>query len=831
MRFLLRRVGPWLVVLAVLLMLAALLVVRRSFPQVEGDLVLAGLESEVTVIRDRHGTPHVYAASLSDLMMAQGYVQAQDRFWQMDFLRHVATGRTAELFGEAQLEADIFLRTLGWERVAEREYGNLSPLMRALLDAYTRGVNAYLIDRGEWETSLEYVILGIQNPGYRPEPWKPTDTLAFVKLMAWDLRTNMVSEIERAFLSETLPVERVADLWPEYPGHHPVIVPEWDRPPPAPTGTEPSAQTSAALPASGMVRADLDRAGFSNLNPGTGSNSWVVSGEHSVSGKPILANDPHLGPQTPSIWYRVGLHCEPVGPSCPLEAAGFSLPGTPLITIGHNGYLAWGFTNQGADVSDLFIERIHPDDPLLYEVDGRWRPMSTRSEIIEIAGADPVEIIVRETHHGPVISGIYDPVDELGPGGAADLPDQHAVSLAWTALETTRNLDAVLGMVLARSWEDFRSAAALFDMAPQSMVYADADGNIGYQSSGLIPVRGAGDGRYPAPGWSSEYDWQGYWPFETLPWSFNPPSGVLVAANQPLASPDHIGMDFDHGHRARRIHDLLAASFPADAARMAAIQFDQLDPSVAFMWPALRDLPAKKEEVVVMQELLAGWMQGERPGQMDAGSAGAAAYAATWRRLLALTYDELPEGHEAVGGSRFVEAMRLLMESPRDAWWDHGGTAGRETRDDILHRALEEAHAELTQLLGDQPRRWRWGDIHTGVFNNSSLGESGISVIEAIFNRRSQDVSGGSGAVNATYWLAPDGYHVQGAPSFRMVIDLAAPDSAVSIHAPGQSGHAFHPHYDDLLAPWAAGEMHPLPWDRETVESLSESTLVLLPAP
>ena len=837
---LLRLIGPWAALGLVLLAVAALLVVRRSFPQVDGELVLPGLTAEATVIRDRHGTPHIYASTLSDLVMAQGFVEAQDRFWQMDFYRHVATGRTAEMFGEAQVEADIFLRTLGWEQVATREYQAMSPLMQTLVDAYAQGVNAYLAERGEWEISLEYAFLGIQNPEYRPAPWRPTDTLAFAKVVAWDVRTNIVSELERAVLSESIPTERVSQLWPEYPDDHPVIVPEWERPPPSPQPTGaplPSPWVREAFNAMAEARVlpvGTDAVGLSRDNRGRGSNSWVLSGRHTVSGAPLLANDPHLGGQTPSIWYRVGLHCQPLGASCPLKAAGFSLPGTPLVTIGHNGFLAWGFTNLGGDVSDLFIERIHPEDPLLYEVDGEWRTISTRTEIIEVANGDPVEITVRETHHGPVISGIYDPVDELEGNGLVDLPDPHAASLAWTALQTTRNMEAVLGMVLARSWEEFRSAAALFDMAPQNMVYADADGNIGYQATGLIPIRGSGDGRYPAPGWESEYDWQGFWPFETLPWSFNPSSGMVVAANQPLARPDlvrHIGSDFDYGYRARRIHELLAGSLPLDTAGMSTIQFDHQDPSAAFLVPALAALPARSEEVAVMQELLTGWMRGERPGQMDSDGAAAAAYAATWRHLLALTFDELPEGHEAHGGSRFVEVVKALLESPEDPWWDRAGTERRETRDIVLHEALEDAHTELVELMGDNPQGWRWGDIHTGVFNNASLGESGVSLIESVFNRRSNNVSGGSAIVNATQWIASEGYETKGVPSFRMVIDLGDPDSSLAIHAPGQSGHAYHSHYDDLLEPWAAGEMHPFPWDRDTVESLAESTLVLRPAP
>ncbi len=837
---LLKTIGLGAAVLVVLVGVAALLVVRRSFPQVDGETTVPGLAAEVTVIRDGQGTPHIYASTVEDLVMAQGFVEAQDRFWQMDFYRHVAAGRTAEMFGESQLEADIFLRTLGWETVAAREYRILSPLTRTLLDAYAEGVNAYLAERGRWEMSLEYVVLGLQNPDYRPEPWKPTDTLAFAKVVAWDLRTNIVSELERAVLSESIPVERVSELWPEYPADHPVIVPGWDNPPPAPQRAagalvSPSIrEVSDALGGLSALTVGLDGGGVTGDNRGRGSNSWVVSGEHTVSGTPLLANDPHLGGQTPSIWYRVGLHCQPLGPSCPLEAAGFSLPGTPLITIGHNGFLAWGFTNLGGDVSDLFIEIVHPDNPLLYQVDGEWLPMSTRTETIAVAGADPVEITVRETHHGPVVSGIYEPVDELSGKGVVELPEPHAASLAWTALETTRNVDALVGMVLARSWEEFRAGAALFHMAPQNMVYADADGNIGYQATGLIPIREAGDGRYPVPGWMSEYDWQGFWPFETLPFTFNPPSGMVVAANQPLARPDlirHIGSEFDYGHRARRIHELLADSLPLDTAGMSAIQFDHRDPVADHLVPVLAALPSESEEVAVMQDILTEWMLGERPGQMGADGAAPAAFAATWRHLLALTFDELPEGHGAYGGSRYVEVVKALLDSPEDPWWDRVETGSREYRDDVLLEALEGAHRELVELMGDDPQRWRWGDIHTGVFNNASLGESGVSLIEAVFNRRSDNVSGGAAIINATQWIASEGYETDAVPSFRMVIDLGDLDSSLSVHAPGQSGHAYHRHYDDLLEPWAAGEMQPFPWDRNTVESLAESTLVLRPPP
>jgi len=309
---------------------------------------------------------------------------------------------------------------------------------------------------------------------------------------------------------------------------------------------------------------------------------------------------------------------------------------------------------------------------------------------------------------------------------------------------------------------------------------------------------------------------------------------MVVAANQPLARRDlvrHIGSDFDYGYRARRIHELLADALPLDTAGMSAIQFDNQDPSAAFLVPALAAVAARNENVAVMQELLTGWMRGERPGQMDSDGAAAAAYAATWRHLLALTFDELPEGHEAYGGSRYMEVVKALLESPEDPWWDRAETEARETRDLVLHQALDAAHAELVELMGDDPERWRWGDIHTGVFNNASLGESGVSLIESVFNRRSNNVSGGSGIVNATQWIASEGYQTDGLPSFRMVIDLGDPDASLSIHAPGQSGHAYHPHYDDLLEPWAAGEMHPFPWDRDAVESLAESTLVLRPAP
>lgn len=552
--------------------------VQRSFPQLGGEVAVAGLDDEVTVQRDALGIPTITADSATDLFYAQGYVHAQDRFWEMDFRRHVTSGRLSELFGESQLGTDKFLRTLGWHRIAQEEVDALDATERAYYDAYADGVNAYLADHQGADASLEYAILGLQNSAYEIEPWTPADSVAWLKAMAWDLRTNIEDETERALIAGDFTQEEMDGLYPAYPfDRNPVIVPHISTVPEVGTvpdldetegdaaeGEETDAETSAVewTEVDGVIEAVSKLVG--DAGEGIGSNSWVVSGNHTVTGMPLLANDPHLGASLPSVWHQIGLRCSEVTDACPFDVSGFSFSGLPGVIIGHNARVAWGFTNLTTDVTDLYLEKIEGDS---YWYDGALVPLEERTETFKVAGGDDVELTVRATVNGPIVSGLTDDFTAIaedpysGDKDAIAVPatppaGEYAVSLRWTALEPGTTASALFALNTAQDFDDFRGAAALFDVPAQNLIYADVDGNIGYQTPGNLPIRGAGDGSMPQPGWDSAYAWQGYIPFEELPVTYNPTEGYIVTANNAIVGEDYpyqLTNDWDYGWRAARI--------------------------------------------------------------------------------------------------------------------------------------------------------------------------------------------------------------------------------------------------------------------------------------
>lgn len=838
MRFTLRRLLSWLagalLILALLIAVLGVLLVRRSFPQTTGEVQLPGLLNPVQVYRDASGIPHIYASQVHDLFFAMGYTHAQDRFWQMDFWRHLGSGRLAEMFGESQLETDKFLRTLGWARVANQELEIMDSEGREIMQSYAEGVNAYLANHQGSAASLEYAILQLLNPAYHPEPWEPLHSLTWGKVMAWDLGSNMDQEIARAHLLKTLSPEKIAQLFRAYPDDNPVIVTNLEQvsgwqPPEAQLDNTTVEELIQLLQPATRASANLE-ALTGAYGEGTGSNSWAISGKLSASGKPFLANDPHLGVQMPSIWYEIGLHCQPKSESCPYDLSGFSFAGAPGVIIGHNDRIAWGLTNLPSDVQDLYIERVNPQNPNQYEVNGKWVDMQLVQETIQVAGGEPVSITVRYTRHGPLISDTYGELEALDEQSGLELPAPYAVALRWTALERSDIYRSIWSINRAQNWEEFRLAAMEFDVPPQNLLYADVDGNIGYQMPGKIPIRAAGDGSFPVPGWSDEHEWLDYIPFEQLPYTFNPPEGYLVTANNAVTGVEYpylLAVDWDYGFRARRIVEMIeAAPGLMDVDYMQKIQGDNYNMNADALLPALMQLPLSEPHMEEARALLQSW---DRQNHMD--SAQAALFETFWKNLLALTFhDDMPEEHWPSGSSGWFHTMRLLLEQPDSQWWDDGGTEAVETRDQVLEQAFRFAVGELEQTLGKNSIRWNWGDLHSVNFRNPTLGTSGIAPIESLFNRGPFNASGGSSIVNATGWNAASGsYQVRSLPSMRMIVDLGGLNNSLSIHTTGQSGHAYHTHYNDMADLWRAIEYHPMLWTFEQVEAAARSQLSLVP--
>ena len=643
-------------------------VAPKSFPQIDGEIKITGLDGPVGIYRDKMGIPHIYASSTHDLFFAQGYVHAQDRFWQMDFWRHIGSGRLSEMFGEGQVNTDSFLRTLGWRQVAEKEYEMLSPESKATIDSFTEGVNAYIQERGPVELSLEYLILtGVLNPDYKIEPWTPVNSLTWGKAMAWDLGGNMDDEIERAILLKTLTSEQLKELYPGYPEDYPVIVP--------------AIEENIIMDAGGQKPNSIADFNSMNLNlqavadklklmesalgptgPDIGSNSWVVSGALTTTGKPFLANDMHLGIQMPSIWYQNSLHCLPKNEACPFDVTGFSFPGVPGVMAGHNDRVAWGFTNLGPDVQDLYIEKVNPENPDQYEVNGEWVDFEIRKETIKVGGGDPVELTVRISRHGPVISDTFgalkDNVDpEKNPEATpfkdksgVELPENYVIALAWTALTPNSPFEAIWGFDKSQNWEEFRAAARMWTVPAQNLVYADVDGNIGYQTPGTIPIRTKGDGTLPVPGWTGEYEWDGYIPFDQLPFAFNPKSGFIVTANNqanPRDYPYLITMDWDYGQRAARIVDMIEnAPAKIDAAYIQDMHGDSLNLNAETLMPILLSVTLDPGFATVREQYLSSWNY-----QETIDSQATAIFEWFWWNLLSDTFkDVLPQAYCPGGG-------------------------------------------------------------------------------------------------------------------------------------------------------------------------------------
>ncbi len=815
--------------------------VMHSFPQTAGTVEIEGLDATVTVQRDASGIPVVTATTAHDLFLAQGFVQAQDRFWEMDFRRHVTAGRLAELFGESQIGTDIFIRTLGWRHVAEQEVALLDPNSLAYYQAYADGVNAYLTHRSGSQLSLEHGILALQNSAYSPELWTPADSIAWLKAMAWDLRSNLEDEIDRAILATAITPAEVALLHPAYDyATHPTIIDSTalETPETTPTVGFSTEIADAALPAlSSALRELADTlAALPELlgTPGTdiGSNSWVVGGEFTESGLPVLANDPHLGAVLPSVWYQMGLRCKAVTDECPFDVSGFTFSGLPGVIIGHNARIAWGFTNLGPDVADLYLEKISPDG---VEFDGVVEPFTVRTETVRVAGGTDIPLSIRSTRHGPLVTDLTPDFTTISTAypEASSLPARdYGLSLQWTALEPGTTASSIFALNMAHDWPSFRAAAELFTVPSQNLIYADVDGNIGYQAPGLIPIRASGNGTIPVPGWTSEFGWNGFLDFERLPTLFNPPRGYIVTANNAANNPAtsaFITEDWDEGYRADRIttlmNELLGSDEKLTADQIGAMQLDTADPNAAQLVPVLSTLPLRGD-AALGQQLLRDWDLNN-----DADSPGAAYFAVFWRTLLHKMFaTKLPDAASVSGGSRWFSVIGTLLEQPDARWWSSEPEAGISGRDEMLEAVASAAWKETSELLGKDPQEWRWGKLHTLTLTNASFGKSGIGPLEALLNRGPYEVAGGSSIVNAIGWDAEEGFAVNNVPSMRMVLDLNDWDSARWINLSGASGHAFDPHYVDQTPLWQNGETLPWAFSVTAVDAAMRESLRLRPA-
>ncbi|MEZ4608232.1 MAG: penicillin acylase family protein [Deinococcales bacterium] len=740
--------------------------------------------------------PHIYAKNREDAFFALGFVHAQDRLWQMEFQRRVAAGRLSEVLGEATLNTDKFLRTLGIYKAAEASLNYLDAETIAILEAYSRGVNAYLETRSG-PLPPEFLILG-----FKPEPWQPADSLAWSKMMAWDLGSNWDDELLRARLLQVLKPEQVADIFPPYPGDAPVILPDFK-------GLY-----------DGLDLAGLWRDSPKPLPPGSGSNNWVLSGEHTITGKPLLANDPHLGLQTPSLWYFAHLN------SPEMNVIGASLPGVPAILLGRNDYIAWGFTNTGPDTQDLFVERINPQDPSHYLTPDGSEPFIIRLEEIKIKGKTPIVLNVRESRHGPIISDVNTKANEVAVS-QDDGTFEHVVAFAWTTLlEDEKTAAAILKLDQAKNWQDFTNALQDFHSPQQNIVYADIEGNIGYYAPARVPVRKSGQGYVPSPGWTGDYDWQGFIPFEALPHSFNPADGRIMTANHKVVPDDYpyfITSEWSEPYRAERINALLDKISKHSPESFARIQQDQLSLMAASFLPFLGTLDLQSAEAREAQVLLLNWdglMAAERPEGLI--------FEAWYREFSRLVYeDELgSELFNDVWGFRPLFLSEVIGE--KRVWCDDSKTPLRESCQDRASLALENALANLKKSYGEDMKSWQWGKAHIanhdhGVMTNTPL--------KRLFDLTIPN-GGDAFTVNAARFPIDEvGYTQSSGPGYRAIYDFSNLDNSRFIQTTGQSGNPLSLHYRDFLERWRNVDYLPMTTVRADIEKQALGLLKLSPQP
>ncbi len=775
---------------------------RRPLPKIRGEERLPGLKGEVEMLRDGLGVPHLFANALQDLYFAQGYVHAQDRLWQMELNRRVAAGRLSELFGEVTLEADRFLRRLGLRRAAEQDVPLLSEESRQLSEAYAAGVNAF-VERHQGRLPLEMLFLRV-----KPEPWSVADSLSWAKMMAWNLAGNWESELLRAKFVALLGPERAARIEPLSRGM-PLIVP-------------PGANYEGLnTPLLDQYRQMKELVGI--LSPTHGSNNWVVDGTRTVSGKPMLANDPHLAAQMPGIWY----HCHLNTPG--LDVIGATMPGLPGVILGRNRRIAWGVTNAGPDTQDLYLERFNPENPRQYDYQGKWEEATVAREEIRVKGrAEPVVEEVVLTRHGPIITGNE-------PGG-------QPMALRWTCHDPATTAEAVLGLNRAGNWQEFTAALRHWDAPAQNFVYADVDGNIGYYMAGRVPVRAKGEGLLPAPGWTGEYEWTGTVPFEELPQAYNPESHQIVTANNRI-----VGDDFPHfithehfsGYRAQRITDLLNEHERLTMPDMAAIHGDFYSIPASQIVPHLLKLEGRNEAQRQALALLRSWNF-----VLDKDSAAASIYEVFLLRMLKVTFgsvlgEDLAEEYVGKGlnvlsatnsyAGRSTPLLIMLLNESDNRWFAPSALPnGPKTWQEAMQVSLQGALDELRGKLGRNMAGWQWGKLHSITFGHP-LGQ--VKPLNRIFNRGPFPVSGDTDTVCQMAFTPGKPYAATSwVPSFRQIIDLGDTRSGLFGYPTGQSGHPGSPHYADMIETWLEVKHFPLLFERDQIEAATEGKLRLKPA-
>jgi penicillin amidase len=818
-----RRIGTGLYLLGIagLLVVALLLVYahRLRFVPLPGQARLASLAAGVEVVQDTDGTFHVLAGDWPDALRAQGWLHARDRLWQMEVGRLTARGRLAELVGPPGVGFDRVLRTLGLAEAARAQTARLPEGVRVRLQAYVEGVNAWL-EGPHCRLPPELVLLG-----RHPEPWTLEDSVALLDLIALTLASNWQQEAVFAALEARFGEERTALLRPD-------PIPPVGRPTIGGSGGEVALWAGLAAGIGVLQQALAPGAA------GAGSNAWAVAPARSAGGRALLANDPHLGVQMPSLWSAMGLHLPG------WDLVGVSLPGVPGVVLGRTPVYAWAFTNTMADDQDLYLERTDPEDPGRYLFRGEWQPLEVRTETIRVRGGRPVTVRVERTRHGPLIDGVLRELLDFkdraaradhGPApddpAAAEPPAGRRVALRWAALESDSALLALDRLLDARDLEGALAAMRHFTSPGQNVILADTSGTLHYQFTGAVPLRRDWDGSRPLEGWTGEHEWAGLVPFEGLPAVRNPADGLLVSANdRPPGSGagPFLGRWWSDPARAERLREALTASVRHDPEGFARLQLDLVSPNAIGLVGRLADLPRSGPYTARAREVLAGW-----EGRIE-GSGPALLYERFLAGLLpAVLEDELGPALLAdyLSALEFYDGVypvaRRLLETSEAPWWDDVRTSQREEREEVLEGLWERCWREVTDREVTDPAGWRWDRVHTITFRHPA---GRFAPLSRLLDRGPFGLDGDRDTLRRALYTLNDPFEVTAAASWRQVVELGPVVRAWTILPTGNEAHFLSPHYDDQIGDWLAGRLRPAPTSRREVEAAAQRRLRLLPA-
>jgi len=756
-------IAGFLAVVAIIAFIGFTWFMNKSKPEIDGELSLNVLDEDVTVTRDDKGIPHIFAKTDADLYRAQGYVQAQDRLFQMDLARRQASGRLSEIIGEATIDTDKHFRTFSLREAAEKSLSIYDRESRQVLEWFADGVNAFITQAKENNTlSYEFALLG-----YEPEEWSVVDSLTIGKYMAYDLGGNWNTLAFRHWALQNFGEEKAKELFIKYPENASSII---------------TANKDNPVAVAGHFKTEL------LPNEFNGSNNWVVSGKKTKNGTPILADDPHLGLSTPSIWYQMHLQ------SPEQNVSGVIFAGVPGIILGHNDNIAWGVTNVGPDVQDLYIEIPNPNNPTQFRYDGKWEQAEVRNEPIKVKDGETVDFNVVVTRHGPIMTDL----------AFKDTEPTAQFSMQWTALQPTTELRAVLGFNKSKSWGEFEKALEDFKAPAQNFVFASKDGTIAYKANGQIPIRKQGDGQLPVPGDSSDYGWKGFIPWDELPTVVNPDEGFIATANNEVIGeeyPYHITDFWAQPYRFERIKEVLAANDSLTVEDIKKLQMDQHNLYAREFLPYLltsikaQDQNGKYKDVI---KLLENW------DMVDAKDSGAPLVFHTFMEKLqeVLFKDQMPEDmYELMYGKFNItdQLLRTAYAGKNSIWIEEQGGV-----DATVYKALELTVAQIEDQFGKNVSKWKWGNFHQLTFDHT-LGKAS-PILAAYFNAKKVPIGGSKVTVQAAdNDLAGNVNH---GASWRFVVDVGDLSSAYHIVGPGQSGHVKSAWYQDQVMDWANGDYH-----------------------